>query len=90
MVEIKCIEGTKVYVYAKTASMNEQIKYSGGTQRIYEYGFLSSEITPRLMRVASEMYIKVCGVYASNIRANSDYIVLSREKIETQEDNIYQ
>lgn len=87
MIEIICIEGTKVYVYAKTASMAELVKYSGGTQRVYDYGFTGGEIQQRLMRVASDIYVTVNGVYASSVPANSDFVIIPKDnKVVNDED----
>ncbi len=79
MVEIICIEGTKVYVYANNMGVRESVSYNGGTQRVYDYGFLPNEIQPKLLKVASELYPVISGVYASTNPANSDYHILTPE-----------
>lgn len=89
MVEIICIEGTRVYIYAQTMNSNETVKYNGGTQRVYDYGFYTKDITSKLVAVASEIYNIVNGVYAADIPSNSDFHVLSLEQKEPSiEDSI--
>ena len=87
MIEIICIEGTKVYIYAQTLRPNVGIKYNYGTQRVYDYGFMKNEIEPKLIKVASEIYNAVCGVMSKAQGATSDYLVVPPEQPkETDED----
>lgn len=86
MVEIICIEGSRVYVFAKTAAMSESVKYSGNTQRVYDYGFLPAEIQPKLMKAANEVYKNVCGVLASTEPANSAFEVIPPQKVEYEDE----
>lgn len=83
MIQIICIEGTRVYVYAQGMKDGESPSYKGGTQRVYEYGFLRKEIEPKIMVVARMIYKKVCGVLTLTEKANSDFNVIS--KVETEE-----
>lgn len=80
LVEIICIEGTKVYVYAQTLKPSVGIKYNYGTQRVYEYGFLKPEINKKLMRTASQLYPIICGVVGKTYAANMDYITIPPEQ----------
>lgn len=79
LVEIIAIDGTKVYVYAKTMSEGEKVKYSGSTQRVYGYGFLPNEISGKLYTSALELYKVVCGVNISIEEPNSDYSIIEYE-----------
>lgn len=89
LVEIICIEGTKVYIYAQTLGTKEMVRYNGGTQRVYDYGFMPREIEGKLISVASEMYPILCGVYASSTPSNSDFVIIPpEEKEESIEDII--
>lgn len=80
LVEIICIEGTKIYVYAQSLGTADRINYREGTQRVYEYGFIASEIRPKLIAVAQEMYQRVIGVYAEEYPSNQDFQVLLPEE----------
>ena len=73
MYEIIAIEGTKIYVYAKTASSGENVKYNGGTMRVYDFGFNGAEIKNKTLRAATEVYNKICGVYATEEPGNCDF-----------------
>lgn len=89
MVEIICIEGTRVYIYANNMGTKETVRYSGGTQRVYDYGCFPNEIKPKLFKVASEMYPLLSGVYAIEHPANSDFVIIPlEEKEEKIEDMI--
>lgn len=85
MVEIICLEGTKVYVYAQTLKPNINIKYNYGTQRVYEYGFLKPEINQKLLKTASGLYPLVCGVLGKTYAANMDYITIPVEQPKEEE-----
>ena len=76
MVEIICVEGSKVYVYARSMGKGENVSYRGGSQRVYGYGYIPGEIQEKVMRVAKELYAKVSGVFATVIPANSDFNIL--------------
>lgn len=82
LVEIIAIEGTKVYVYATSIGNKESVGYKGGTQRIYDCGFIPGEIQTKLMGAASELYKHVCGVFATAVPANSDFNILDVEQPE--------
>lgn len=71
--EIIAVEGTKIYVYAKTASSGDNVKYNGGTMRVYDYGFNASEIKAKTLNAATEVYNKICGVYATEEPGNCDF-----------------
>lgn len=79
MVEIICIEGTKVYVFADTMAAKKYSRYGNNSQRIYDYGFFPTEIRAKLMASASRVYQSLCGVYANSIGANSDFVILPKD-----------
>lgn len=81
MVEIICIEGTRIYVYAMTASKSERLSYNSQTQRIYSFGYFPFEIAEKLNQSATAVYQKLCGVYSEVYPANSDYTVIMQEKV---------
>lgn len=87
MVQIICVEGTKLYVYAKTLGIKESVSYSGGTARVYDYGIKANEIIPRVRAVAEAIYQSLCGVYAKYIPANEDFQLLApiQKDIEIQD-----
>lgn len=88
MVEMICIEGTRVYVYAKDLGTKDQVRYNMGTQRVYAYGFYPNEIQSKLMLCATNMYKELCGVYATTYPANQDFLILTPEKDEDDTDEI--
>lgn len=88
MVEIICIEGTKVYVFAKSIGKSNKVMYNNGTQRVYDYGFFPYEIDQKVTQAAAELYSKVCGVYAVRHPANQDYPILIKESVAEEVDYI--
>lgn len=90
LVDILCIEGTKVYVYAITARDGELVKYNANTVRVYDYGWIPNQISGRLMRVAYQIYGKVSGVCANTIPPNADFRLIPpvKKQIQTIEDDI--
>lgn len=88
MIEIICIEGTRVFVHAQTLGTKEYVSYSGGSQRVYDFGFLPREIDQKVIKSASELYKHVCGVYAIEHPANSDFKVLEPDKPQAEEESI--
>lgn len=87
LIEIICIEGTRVYVFAQSIGNKETIRYSS-TQRVYDYGYLPNEIQPKLIKVASELYPMICGVYAVIYPANSDYKIIIEEEEDDEHVNL--
>ena len=88
MVEIICVEGTKVYVFADLLAAKKYSRYGNNTQRVYDYGFYPFEIQSKLMKSASAVYKKLCGVYAAPIKGNMDFVVLEEEKKEEEADEL--
>lgn len=88
MAEIICIEGTKVYVYAQILKPTDSIRYNNGTQRVYSFGYLKNDIEQQVMKVASELYGRLCGVVGKTYPGNQDFILLpevGRERAEEAE-----
>lgn len=81
MFEILCKEGTTVYVYAVTMAnkRGEKPGYSGGTQRVYDYGFEPSEIDRKLMATANKLYKHLGGVMAEKVEATCDFVRIDHE-----------
>lgn len=86
MIEVICIEGTKVYVYAQTLGTKENVSYNLGTQRVYDYGFFPNEIDIKLKSSGAELYRHLCGVYATVYPANQDFRILTIEEEEDKDD----
>lgn len=85
--EILCFEGTKVYVYAANMGTRENVKYSMGNQRIYDFGIFPGDIKTKLDRVAREMFNHLHGVSTEYEPANSTYRVIEVEKqLDTESD----
>lgn len=85
LVEIIARDGTKVYVFAQTLSSKDTIRYNEGTERVYDYGFIGSQIKDKLLAVSKELYNKVGGVDKNIEPANSDFIVIDRVAREQEE-----
>lgn len=88
LVEIICMEGTKVYVFADTMAAKKYSRYGNNTQRVYDYGFYPFEIQSKLMASASKVYQSLCGVYAMPYAANSDFIIIPPDDTDKEEDDI--
>ena len=88
MIEMICIEGTRVYVYAQNMGSRESASYSMGTQRVYDYGFYPSDIQSKLRRVGLELYKSLNGVYSEIIPANQEFRILTIEESVDKEDDI--
>lgn len=86
MVEIICIEGTKVYVFAQILGPTEAIRYNNGTQRVYSYGYFKSDINRQVLKVASQLYRKLCGISAKTHAGNQDFNFLPDDVINSVED----
>lgn len=77
MVEMVCIEGSKLYVFAKDMGTAVNVGYRMNTQRVYAYGFYPNEIQSKLMTCATEIYNNLLGIYARVIPANQDFMLIS-------------
>lgn len=86
--EIICFEGTKVYIYASNMGVKDNVKYSMGTQRVYDYGIFPQEIKAKLDNVTKVMYKHLNGVKAELYGANTDYKVIEPEKTDSVDDSI--
>lgn len=80
LIEIITIDGSRIYIYAKTIKQGEIVHYSGGTQRVYDYGFMGEEIEEKLCKSAYELYFKIRGVFSYMESANIEYNILSEDK----------
>lgn len=80
LVQIICIEGTKIYVYAQNAGVKEKIHYTSGNSRVYAYGYYAEDIKNKLMGVAQKIYKLVCGFQASVVKPNQKFEYLQTEK----------
>lgn len=86
MIEMICIEGTKIYVFAVTMRDSEIPNYKNGTQRVYDYGFIGAEIKKKVTNVASILYKRLHGVYVSTEEGNSEFTSIKRNQEEVEED----
>lgn len=85
--EMICFEGTKVYIYATNLGTRDAVKYSMGSQRVYDYGIFKQDIKGKLDNVAKAMYKHLHGVSVQYEGANSDYSVISKDKAEESFDD---
>lgn len=90
LIEIICIEGTKVYVYATNMNKGDTVSYRGGTQRVYAYGYMPGEIKGKITTAATEIYRLLCGVFATEIPATADFRLLDAEQPTDDEEIIEQ
>ena len=86
LVEIICIEGSKVYIYAQNMGIRDKVSYNMGTMRVYAFGVFPNEIQAKLKTVAAELYKHLCGVYATVIPANQDFMMLPIEEDKDEDD----
>lgn len=86
LAQIICIEGTKVYLYAQTLNPKKGIQYNMGTQRVYDFGFLKSEIDSKLLKAAAWIYPLICGVAGGLEPANSDFQTVPVEETNKDDD----
>lgn len=87
MYEIICFEGTRVYVYATNMGVRDQVRYKGGTQRVYAYGIFPQDMKAKLTSVAKNMYGHLDGRKVEYIDANSSYNVVPNERVDTLNDD---
>lgn len=85
MYEIICFEGTKAYVYATNMGIRDQVKYKGGTQRVYAYGIFKQDIKPKLKNVAEQLYKHLHGVNVEYLDNNSDYKIIPSEQVDNMD-----
>ena len=88
MVEIICIEGSKVYVFADTMAAKKYSRYGNNTQRVYDYGFFASEIPSKLMACASVLFGQLHGYSANKVPANAQFNLVPIEVEETEDELI--
>ena len=85
LVEIICIEGTRVYVFADEIKGKTYTRYGSTSQRVYDYGFTPGEIKPKLLNSATLVYRKLCGVTAFQHPANVAFSVMPEEPVIQEE-----
>lgn len=86
MYEIICFEGTKVYIYATNMGTRDQVRYKGGTQRVYAYGIFPQDTKGKLTTVAKNLYGHLDGRKVEYIDANSSYRVVPVEQTDNLND----
>ena len=67
------LDGTRVYVYIKQADYGEKVKYSGSSERIYDFGFDFKDAWDKLVTAAEKIAKCVDSVYADKVPATIDY-----------------
>lgn len=78
--EIICCEGSKLYVYATSMGTKENVNYSMGNARVYDYGIFPGEIAPKLKTVAQGLYKSLCGVSVELCKPTAVYTVIPKDK----------
>ena len=85
--EMICFEGTRVYVYATNMGVREQVKYSMGNQRIYDFGIFPEDIKGKLSNIAKGLYNHLKCASAQYFDPNMQYkIVEVNSTIDDSED----
>lgn len=88
LMEIICIEGTKVYIFADLVGAKKYSRYGNTTQRIYDFGFFPNQIDQKLTICAKRIYAGLNGVYANKVPANMAFELIPKEiKEEDDEDS---
>ncbi len=90
LIEIICVDGTKVYVFAKTLGTRETVSYNMGTQRVYDYGYFAKDIKEKINMAGNMMYRQLGGVHAEIYPANQDYRPLTIEEVEDTDEIVIQ
>lgn len=85
MIEIICLEGTKVYLYAANLGTGKSIGLRGGTQRIYYTGSFKEEIPYRIREALGFIFPFVCGVYTVEHPATEEYFLMPQVQLEDNE-----
>lgn len=85
MVEMICIEGTRVFVFADVLQAKKYTRYGTTSQRVYDFGYTPGEIKPKLLTVASNIYKKLCGVCAFQHEANIAFSVMPENPVIEEE-----
>lgn len=86
LVRIICIEGTCIYVYAAPIGGKKKSVRSTNSNRIYDYGVFENEIEQKTMKVASNIYKRMCGVVANKEIGNCDYEQLADNNDKDEEE----
>lgn len=89
LAEIICLEGTKVYVYAQTLKPKDTIKYNYGTQRVYDFGYLKTEINQKLTSAAATLYPMVCGVLGTTYPPNMDFLTIPVDERQEEKESVF-
>lgn len=76
MYEIICFEGTKIYVFAQTMGVRENVKYSSTSQRIYDYGFFENQIPVKLKQATQILYSSLHGAHSEYFEGNQKFLLL--------------
>lgn len=91
LVEIICIDGTSMYVYADEVGYTAKAISTTGACRVYDYGTMSSEIKTKVMKSATTIYKMVCGVTSIVEGGNSSYQLVEPEKKNVDlDENVYE
>ena len=69
-----------IYVYAQNLGVGESLKYYGGTQRVYDYGFYPNEIGEKLRGSADIIYNHLGCVRADKVGSTQDFIIVPEGK----------
>mgnify|MGYP004511911507 CR=1 FL=1 len=86
LVEIICIEGTSVYVYATEIGGTKKSVRSTNSNRIYDWGIFEGDIQNKTLRVAASVYKLLCGVVAEREDGNMEYRAYCEWKKDDMED----
>lgn len=84
MVEVLCMDGTLVYVYAKNLGIGVSVGHQGGASRVLDFGCMPGDIQPKLVKVAGEIYKNVRGVKHYMHAANSEFTLTYTEVKENE------
>ena len=82
-------EGTKIYVYAAIMGTGDHVRYSGGSQRVYDYGLDPNTIKPKLDRVAQAIYQQFDCASGRYDAPNERFVLVPKTKDELEEEALY-
>ena len=82
-------EGSKIHVYATSIGVGDKVRYSGGSQRIYDFGLDPNTIKSKLDAVAKVIYQQFDCASGNYAQPNDKFILVPKTKEEREEESLY-
>lgn len=85
--QIVGLDGTKVYVYAKSIGKREKLDFMLGSARVYDHGIFPEDIVPKLQSAAEMNFYRVGGRHIEYYPYTEEYKILIPEGTREEEDD---